>query len=147
MYRSSGPNQFISAFYSELQLNGTIRYMNAGHPNPLLFKKNGAVVPLRTGGPLLGAFPDPPNEYEVGQDVIATGDLLVCCTDGITEAMDPAGREYGFQRLEGVVRDNRRSDAHTVFDAILEDVDRFCDGRTQEDDRTLIVIRRGSAGD
>lgn len=142
MFRSSEPNQFIAAFYSELQLSGTIRYMNAGHPSPLLFKKE-KVVPLDRGGPVLGVFPDPPHEYQVGEAFLEKDDVLVCCTDGILEAMDCTGREYGYGRLEKVVAVHRNLSSQGLFDAILKDVETFSRDVGQTDDRTLILIRKG----
>lgn len=143
IYRSSEPNQFIASFYSELQLDGTIRYINAGHPSPRLFKSDGTVRQLDVGGPVLGVFPDPPEEYRVGEAVIENGEILICCTDGIIEATDPAGREYGFARMEEVVRSHRDRGSHTIFAAILKDVETFSRDIGQTDDRTLIVVRKG----
>lgn len=146
MYRSSEANQFISAFYSELQLNGTLRYINAGHPTPLLFKNDGSIQRLDSGGPVLGAFADPPSPYRVGEAVIEKGEVLVLCTDGIQEAVDPGGCEYGFERLERVVRSNLDRDSHGIFEAIFSDLESFSSGCRQTDDRTLIVVRNGRVG-
>ena len=75
-----------------------------------------------------------------------SGDVLICCTDGITEATDPAGREYGFGRLEGMVRASRDKHSERILEAILDDVDEFTARARQTDDRTLIVVKRGQCG-
>jgi sigma-B regulation protein RsbU (phosphoserine phosphatase) len=142
LYRSSEPHQFITAFYSELHLDGTIRYINAGHPSPRIYKSDGSVVALKVGGPVLGAFPDPPYAYQVGEAALGRGDVMVCCTDGINEAVDPAGAEYGFDRLERVVRNHSQRDSALIEEAILHDLHEFTGGASQQDDRTLIVVKR-----
>ena len=147
MFRSSGENQFITAFYGELHLEGAIRYINAGHYNPLLFKKDG-VETLDTGGTVLGAFFEPPTGYQVGDAHMDPGDVLVCYTDGISEALNRRGVEYGVERLMTVVERRRQLSSIEIFDAIIADVEEFSEGRRQADDRTVIVIKRpGSARD
>lgn len=141
MYRSSQSNQYIAAFYGELQLSGVLRYMNAGHPNPMVFKKD-QVVLLDKGGPVLGAFRDTPYEFEVGQAQLEPGDLLLCYTDGITEAASGEGEEYGLERLQTVVEKHRWSPSQQIFEAILEDVECFSSDTGQTDDRTVIVIKK-----
>ncbi len=142
MYRSSLPNQFISAVYAELHEDGVVRYMNAGHLNPLLFKKGGEVRELDVGGPVLGALLELPRGYQVGEEKIEKGETLVFYTDGITETFNPAGAEYGVDRLKAVVRARPRVKARRLFDLIIEDVEEFAEELRQPDDRTLIIIRR-----
>ncbi len=142
MYRSSLPNQFISAFYGELHLDGRIRYINAGHLSPLLFKRNKEVRELSVGGPVLGALLDLPKGYQVGEDVIEKGETLVCYTDGVTETFNPAGEEYGAERLTRVVRAHPRVKARRLFELVIEDVDEFAEEIKQADDRTLVIFRR-----
>jgi len=141
MFRSSAPNQFITAFYGELHLDGTIRYINAGHYNPLLFKKD-EIVELSAGGPVLGAFLNPPHAFKVGEAEMERGDVLVCYTDGISEANNCSGEEYGVARLIKLVRSRRDSHSLEIFNAIIDEVGRFSQGCRQTDDRTVTVIRR-----
>ena len=143
MYRSSQPNQFISAFLGELQLGGVIRYMNAGHYSPLLFKK-AQILELEEGGPVLGAFPDTPSEYRVGEARLDGGDVLVCYTDGIVEAANEGGELYGVDRLKLVVRANLLKDAGEIFEAVMTNVENFAGAQGQKDDRTAIVIKKTS---
>jgi phosphoserine phosphatase RsbU/P len=140
VYRSSQAHQFISAFYGELHLNGVIRYINAGHYDPLLFRKE-KISKLSTGGPVLGAFRDSPTGYAVGQEQLEPGDLLVGYTDGIIEACDESGQEYGVERLVDVIRRNRAKPSREIFEAITVEVEKFSEANGQTDDRTVIIIK------
>lgn len=144
MCRSSLPNQFISAFYAELHLDGTIRYINAGHHPPLI-SMDGDFVELDVGGPVLGAIYDLPQGYRVGESRIEKGETLVCYTDGIIETLAPEGTEYGVERIKSVIRKSRELSSRQLFNALIEDVENFSQGVPQSDDRTLIVIKRPEA--
>ncbi|MGH9338661.1 MAG: PP2C family protein-serine/threonine phosphatase, partial [Acidobacteriota bacterium] len=141
MYRSSQSNQFISAFYGELHVDGTVRYINAGHYSPFLFKED-AIVSLDVGGPVLGAFRDYKTGFEVGESRMDEGDILVCFTDGMVEAENGAGEAYELERLKQIVLDNRDQDAITIFNRLIEDVEQFSREVGQADDRTVIVIKK-----
>jgi sigma-B regulation protein RsbU (phosphoserine phosphatase) len=141
MFRSSVANQFITAFYGELHLDGTLRYVNAGHYSPLLFRKGG-IEELDVGGPVLGAFLNPPMAFKVGEARLEREDILVCYTDGISEANDCSGEEYGAGRLVKLVESHRRQSSLEIFNTIIADVKRFSEGCKQSDDRTVIVIKR-----
>ncbi len=141
MFWSSQPNQFITAFYGELHLDGTLRYTNAGHHSPLLLQR-GQIVSLDTGGFVLGAFRFPPADHEVGEVHMEVGDVLVCYTDGIIEAESPQGQEYGTERLKQLVGSVRGRSSREIFDVIARDVDVFSEGARQADDRTVVVLKR-----
>lgn len=142
MYRSSQANQFISAFYGELQLGGILRYINAGHYSPLLFKKGGGIESLDAGGLVLGAFRQAPHDYQVGQVQLEPGEILVCYTDGIIESANSTGDEYGEDRLKAVVEQRREKTSRAILGAIVQDVKVFSGEEKQKDDRTLIVIKK-----
>ncbi len=142
MYRSSLANQFVSAFYGELRLDGSFHYVNAGHLSPLILRESGCLCQLDVGGAVLGAFRDPPMAYQVGEAKLEPGDLLVGYTDGIIEAAAPEGEEYGVDRLCDFVVKHCRSGVRSLYDRVMQDVLEFTQGAPQSDDRTLIVIRR-----
>lgn len=147
MYRSSRSNQFIACFYGELHRDGLLRYVNAGHPNPIVFRSD-FEEKLEVGGPPLGAFLELPEEYRVGELHLNPGDILVCATDGILEAFNSEGDEYGEERLIQKVRSlPPRSTSREIFDAVTEDLNGFCSEAVQQDDRTLMVIRARSVGE
>ncbi len=143
MFSSSLDNQFISAFYGELHRNGTLRYINAGHLPPILFKKSG-IEYLEKGGPVLGAFRELPgfSGYEVGETRLDPGDRLVCYTDGVIEAANHKGEEYGLKRLEKLVLSRRALSSRQLFSAIMGDTEKFAGDLMPNDDRTLIIIAK-----
>ena len=141
MCRSSQHNQYISCFYGELQRNGILRYVNGGHPSPVLLQKD-QLMSLDAGGPVLGAFRDLPLAHEVGEVQLEKDDILVCFTDGILEATNREGEEYGRQRLIALAQDNRHLGARDFHRIIMEDVGNFSQHRGLADDQTLVVIKK-----
>ena len=140
MYRSSLPNQYITAFYGELRLDGRILYINAGHLPPVLISRDDAKL-LDIGGLVLGAFKHLPFEHKVGEARMESGDLLLCYTDGVVETTDPKGQEYGLNRLIAAARRHRHLDARRLFDCLLQDIEQFSQSAPQGDDRTLFVVK------
>jgi sigma-B regulation protein RsbU (phosphoserine phosphatase) len=114
-----------------------IVYSNAGHNPPFVFRKDGQVEALSEGGMVLGVFPD--NAYEQGEIELGPGDRVLFYTDGITEARNPEGDEYGEERLTASALTVQGSSADAIKQAVLADVNAFTGGRF-EDDATLIVV-------
>jgi serine phosphatase RsbU (regulator of sigma subunit) len=117
---------------------GVLRYVNAGHPPPLLVR-GGNVERLETGGPVLGLLPAA--TYEQGSVSFADGDLLVLYSDGIIEAANAQGEEFGIDRLAEMAAQAGNLSADTLRAQILEAVRDFSGGEIA-DDRTLLIIRR-----
>jgi sigma-B regulation protein RsbU (phosphoserine phosphatase) len=86
---------------------------------------------------VLGVFPD--TGYEQAERPLHRGDRLVFYTDGITEARDPEGEEYGEERLMAIALETRAAPVEAMKAALLDDVTQFCAGKF-EDDATLIVV-------
>jgi sigma-B regulation protein RsbU (phosphoserine phosphatase) len=86
---------------------------------------------------VLGVFPDV--GYEQAELPLSRGDRLVFYTDGITEARDANGEEYGEERLMAIALDTRTQSTDAMKTALLDDVNRFTGGKF-EDDATLIVV-------
>jgi sigma-B regulation protein RsbU (phosphoserine phosphatase) len=136
--RNMAPGRFATFCFARIDVAGRrITYSNAGHNPPLLVRANGGVEPLSGGGMVLGVFPE--NAYEQVDLPLEPCDRLVFYTDGITEARDAAGEEYGDERLAAAALEHRALDADRMKDALLEDVTRFNNG-TFDDDATLIVV-------
>ena len=142
MCRSSQHNQFISCFYAELQKKGVLRFVNAGHPSPLLFKRD-QLMTLDVGGAVLGAFREPPMPYQVGEVRMEQDDILVCFTDGILETVNNQDEEFGRERIIAVVEKNRHRKALDLFNLIMEEVGEFSQDQDLADDQTLVVIKKG----
>ncbi len=143
IHESTLTSRFVSMFYGELERNGVLIYINAGHPPPFHINAKGVVSFLQEGGPVVGPLPDA--TYDRGYHQICPGDMLVLYTDGITEALGggsglPEPEEYGVDRLLEVAQANRGRTADEVVEAILAGVDAWSGGGTAQDDRTVIVV-------
>jgi sigma-B regulation protein RsbU (phosphoserine phosphatase) len=113
-------------------------YVNAGHNPPLLVHGSSAEL-LRTGGVLVGAFPEPP-AYETGAGTLHAGDVLMLYTDGVTEARKGLV-EYGLPALTDVVLKHRDATSREILNAVFQDVRRFTDTDTLIDDTSMLVIK------
>jgi sigma-B regulation protein RsbU (phosphoserine phosphatase) len=129
--------RFISFCYCVLDTaEGILTYSNAGHYPPAVVRANGTIERLDRGGPVFGVIADA--EYEQAEIALQPGDRLVLYTDGLTEARDAAGEEFGEARLlEAAVR-HRDCSAPALQARLAADVAAFTGARLQ-DDATLIV--------
>jgi phosphoserine phosphatase RsbU/P len=119
---------------------GTVTYTNAGHNPPLLIRAGGAVEPLGDGGTVLGVFPDA--TFVQARIAVAPGDRLVFYTDGISEARNPAGEEFGEQRLIDAAVEGRGLAAEDLKAHLAGAVHDFTGG-VFDDDATIIVAALG----
>lgn len=138
IHRSNLSSHYVSAFYGELEPNGQVSYVNAGHQPPLLFRKD-RVLELRTGGTVIGPLPQV--SYRRGLVRLDPGSVLVLFTDGIVERR-AHGDEFGDERLKRVVQESQGLPAAQLLDRILGAAFRYGEGRPWEDDVTVMVIRR-----
>jgi sigma-B regulation protein RsbU (phosphoserine phosphatase) len=130
--------RFISFFYCVLDATaGVLTYANAGHHPPILVRADGGVERLGVGGPVLGVIADA--EYEQAQVSLAPGDRIVLFTDGLTEACNDAGDDFGEPRLIDAARAHRDCSAPALEARLIDAVAAFTGGRLQ-DDATLIVM-------
>jgi serine phosphatase RsbU (regulator of sigma subunit) len=141
MYRSTELNKFATLFYGVLDTKKhKICYCNAGHNYPLLFKESEEIARLSKGGLVLGAVED--FCYSEGKVPFDRSDLLVIFSDGITEAINEEGTEFGEDRLFDVIDENREVKAEVLIDRIIESVNDYTGHAAQADDMTLVVIKR-----
>jgi serine phosphatase RsbU (regulator of sigma subunit) len=135
------PGRYMTFFLARLDpAAGQVSYVNAGHNPPLLVRADGRVDTLEEGGMVLGIFDSVP--YADGQAELRRGDTLLVFSDGVTETFDPAGAEFGEQRLAQLAVRGRGLEAAALQDEILRELDRFAAGTKATDDRTLIVLKR-----
>jgi len=139
IHRSTLSSRFISVFYGELEQNGNLIYVNAGHQPPLVFSAE-KVAELTTGGTVIGPLPEV--RFHRGVAHLDPGDLLVMCTDGILERRSRDGTFFGEERLRELVRARRSASAADLMAAIFEAAEAFGAGRAWEDDATVVVVRR-----
>ena len=133
---------FVTVLYAVFDPDsGRLDYANGGHSNPLLVHTDGSSeeLPL-TGGIALGVMPE--LQYAESSITMAPGDTLVLYTDGVSEAMNSDGEEFGVDRLRQIFIDHPPTSAREANEAILDAVNRFADGHPQSDDVTCLVLRR-----
>ena len=136
--RNMAPGRFATFCYARVDAAARrLVYSNAGHNPPLHIAKDGTLTPLNIGGMVLGVFPD--TSYEQAELRLNAGDRLVFYTDGITEARDAEGEEFGDERLMTAALEARMQPADAVKAVLLNAVNSFTGG-TFEDDATLIVV-------
>lgn len=147
IHRSNLSSRFVSVFYSELEAGGNMVYVNAGHPAPLLFSRDGASVSgLATGGTVIGPLPEA--RFRHGHAKVQPGEVLVLCTDGILERSSPGGEFFGEDRLKAVVQEAIRGGgggAADILERIFKAATEFSRRRSWEDDATVVVVRRREA--
>ncbi|MDQ2977007.1 MAG: SpoIIE family protein phosphatase [Acidobacteriota bacterium] len=140
LWESIERNQFVTAFYGILDVtNKTLAYTNAGHNPPLLLDKNGESRFLEHGSQPLGMFRD--TRYHEYYLTTEPGEILVLYTDGVTEAQNPKGEEFGRERLGAAVKANRQLGARQLISAVQNVVIDWTDGRGATDDVTYFVIK------
>src|SRR6185369_8814969 len=114
LWESIERNQFVTAFHGILDAsNMTLAYSNAGHNPPLLFKASGEVLFIEYGEQPLGMFEA--TRYHQYHLLIEPGDVFVLYTDGATEATNPAGVEFGRDRLVQAVKENYERPAREMI--------------------------------
>jgi sigma-B regulation protein RsbU (phosphoserine phosphatase) len=132
-------HEFVTLFYAELEDNGNFFYVNAGHPPPIFFG-NQSVHELTRGGLILGPYPSA--KYERGFVFFEKGNTLVMYTDGVTEATNTVGEEFGTERLIDLVQKNREATSKELVDIIFKEINEFTNSYNPADDRTLFVVRK-----
>jgi len=141
MCENTGGDKFVTFFWGILDARTrSFVYVNAGHNPPYHQRANGLLHRLDRGGMILGVLKTS-IPYEQGEIHFGDGDLLVLFTDGVSEAMNSAGVEYGEDRLERILAEAGAVPAQGVMLQIQEDVRRYAGSAAQSDDITLMVVR------
>ncbi|HEY6119095.1 MAG TPA: GAF domain-containing SpoIIE family protein phosphatase [Pyrinomonadaceae bacterium] len=140
LWESIERNQFVTAFYGILDTgNRTLTYANAGHNPPLLLNAKGEARFIERGGLPLGMFRD--TRYHQYYHWFEAGQVLVLYTDGVTEATNPAGEEFGRDRLADAVRVAAELPARELITSVQNEVLSWTDGKGASDDITFFVIK------
>jgi len=139
LFRSTSPSRYATLFFAVYDgRERALTYSNAGHNPPLQLGAAGAVR-LTSGGIPLGVLGD--SLYDQETRVLACGDLLALYTDGVTEALDPLGREFGEERLIEILSRRRDSDLDDLVRGVLEELSRWLGGASPQDDVTLVLAK------
>ncbi|HYX28724.1 MAG TPA: GAF domain-containing SpoIIE family protein phosphatase [Pyrinomonadaceae bacterium] len=140
LWESIERNQFVTAFYGVLDAtNRTLSYSNAGHSPALLMKADATPRFEERGSVPLGMFRD--SRYYEYFETLEAGDVFVLYTDGVTEAANAAGEEYGRDRLVAAVRACRDQSARDMIDFLHRDLIEWTEGRGATDDVTYFIIK------
>src|SRR5579862_8683144 len=140
-YSSSLEDRYATLFYGVFDnAKRTLRYINAGHNPPAVLRRDGSVEWLETSGAPVGMFPDSIYEEQIVE--LAAGDLVIAYTDGVVEATDQNGEEWGVQGLlrAAVYGAQGSRNAGDLVNLMLDSMDHFSQGH-QTDDATLAVVR------
>jgi sigma-B regulation protein RsbU (phosphoserine phosphatase) len=131
-------NKFVTFFFGILDPDGTCSYVNAGHNPPFVLGRDGSMKELTAGGMVLGLFPGA--QYEAGSVQLQSGDHLVLFTDGVVEALNTEGEEFGQERLTALLGAKAHANTHEILISLREAVLSFSANTPQHDDITLMVV-------
>jgi sigma-B regulation protein RsbU (phosphoserine phosphatase) len=142
MIAASSPEaSYVTLFYAEFdERSALLHYTNAGHNPPLLLRNGGSEFErLECGGTVVGLFRDA--GYDEGVVQLRSGDLLLAYTDGLIEARDPQGEEFGEERVAAAVLQHTSEPAEAIKQHLLAAVSQWAQGVEREDDLTLLVCK------
>jgi serine phosphatase RsbU (regulator of sigma subunit) len=136
-------SSFASLFFADYHdPTGNLRYVNCGHLSALLLRRDGSLHRLEPTSTVLGLFRE--WECSVGECRLEPDDLLALYTDGVTEAFDDAGDEFGEERLVEALRRHGERPLESILASLVDEVRAFSP-HEQHDDLTLILARRRGA--
>jgi sigma-B regulation protein RsbU (phosphoserine phosphatase) len=138
IHRSTLSTKFVSLFYGELEKNGNLMYVNAGHVPPFLLLGRG-MFRLDVGGSVLGPLPE--IRFKRGFAHLDKGGVLVAVSDGILERANRKGDQYGEPRLLDLLQRVREKSAQEILNAVFRAARDHSRSRW-EDDATAVVVRR-----
>jgi len=138
VWKNTHTDRFITLFYA--QLDGParrLRYANAGHNAPIVVRAGGSHERLQEGGGVLGVFEE--QSFGLGTVDLAPGDRLVLFTDGVTEASNREGEEFGEKGLLSLLEEHRKLSANAIQEKIAAAISEFSGGHLT-DDATLLIL-------
>jgi sigma-B regulation protein RsbU (phosphoserine phosphatase) len=144
MHGTTDSNRYATLFYAVWDdETRALSFVNAGHHPPLLLRSapggGDETLRLESQGAPVGLLPDA--SYVERRLELHPGDLLLVYSDGLVEAPNAAGEEFGERRVAAAAREHAGADATVIRDAVVEAVDRFSEGSPAHDDLTLVVAR------
>ena len=143
LFRRAVEARFLTSIYGMISPEGRFLYTNAGHNAPILVSGS-SVRRLEVGGLVLGLF-----EHAIFEEealTLSPGDVIVSFSDGVTEAMNMEGEEFGDDHLVDLVQSYRDKTPEALLEALMADVRTFCGEATQSDDITVVLVRYDGSG-
>jgi sigma-B regulation protein RsbU (phosphoserine phosphatase) len=139
-----GDEHFVTMFYAVLDVTSyVLEYVNGGHCPAILRRANGTVEMLESTRPVLGLLGKKPSGAE--RIKLHAGDRLALYTDGITEAADPSGEEFGTDRLRVLLAEDETANLESRHAQIVESVRGYANGKFA-DDATLVLVSVDATG-
>jgi sigma-B regulation protein RsbU (phosphoserine phosphatase) len=132
-------SKYATSFYGMLSPDGRFVSSNAGHNPPIVARCDGTIYRLEKGGLPIGMFGRA--VYEEEEFRLEPGDTLLLFSDGMSEAVNPEGEEFGDDRLVESVRAGRAEDPGTLLDSLFKTANTFAGTQPQTDDMTALIIR------
>ena len=140
--KESVDSMFVTVFYAIYNVKtGELQFCNAGHNSPYILKADGTLKPLPTStNCMVGAI----GGLDFSEDMLQmeSGDTLVMYTDGVNEAFNPSFEEFGDERMEETIRQQKGKNCREVIKGLLASVKEFAAEAPQSDDITIMAIRR-----
>jgi serine phosphatase RsbU (regulator of sigma subunit) len=136
--------RYATMFFGILDDAGKLEFINAGHPSPILIRKDTVEEAFTEGSFPVGLVPEA--EFTTSTLQLQPNDTMVLFSDGVTEAMDPEEELYGVPRLRGVLQGKPDMQLDEIQKAVLESVENFARGARQADDLTLLLVRYRAVG-
>ncbi len=141
IFRSTDPDRFATLFYGVLDTaKHTFRYSNAGHNPPFLIRSGREPVLLEAGGTVLGSFET--CSYKEAGAMFRPGDVILIYSDGISEAVDGSGAQFGEERIVEIVTANLDDASEDLLVRIIEAVRNHSRPMAPMDDMTVVVVKR-----
>lgn len=135
-------SMFVTLYYAQIDsLAGSLTFVNAGHNPPLLYQAQADQLDrLTRTGMALGVFPDAPFEQRTVH--LDPGDFILLYTDGVTDAMNAQGEDFGAERLRKAIRTYGQASAPEFLAGLQMELARFVGATAPFDDVTLVVAKR-----
>ncbi|HEX4604712.1 MAG TPA: SpoIIE family protein phosphatase [Candidatus Angelobacter sp.] len=156
LFASTSSASYVTLFYAAYEeSSGRLSFVNAGHNPPFVLHahpetgdvstlpNSNGVMRLESGGPMLGLFQDCPIQESSFQ--LRSGDFLFAYTDGAIDAVNPAGEEFGEERLLSLVKAKAHLPAIKARDEIFRGIEEWCGDAAQPDDITMVVLKVNEA--
>ena len=132
-------DQYFTMAYAEVDLlNGQVQMVQAGHPHPILMRRNGAIEPLGDGGLPIGLIPGA--TYQSFSTVLLPGDRLFLVSDGVTECPDLDDNELGTEGLVDILRQSAHLPSAELLEALMWDLAGHANGRDFPDDVSGLIF-------
>src|SRR5260221_3288740 len=132
-------SRFVTAILGIVDADGLLKIANAGHPRAIVARRDGSAIRLEQGGLPLGVSDQP---GIVDEEIrLSPGDAIVLFTDGVSEARDPAGADFGESRILEALSSQSGGRPEQAIDALFLAVERFTAGAPAEGDVTLVALK------